>query len=138
MQSLNREEIHAKPDVPAARPRQRQGQGGRGVRGICAIDLDTVIPGLSLDDFGDLVRFGANTAAEDETGPSRIDVSRHLFEAIVNGYVAGAGNMLTGAEWDRTWHFVSPWQPATTDSIYPVVRTKRTKSAFIRTAPQPD
>ena len=92
---------------------------------------------MSLYDFGDLVRFGANTAAEEESDPSRIDVSLPVFEAIVKGYVAGAGNILTDAEWDRTWHFVSAWQPATTDSIIPVVRSKRTKSAFIRTAPQP-
>ena len=35
-------------------------------QGICVIDLDTVMPGLSLYDFGDSIRFGANTAAEDE------------------------------------------------------------------------
>ena len=37
-------------------------------KGICVIDLDTVMPGLSLNDFGDSIRFGASTAAEDETG----------------------------------------------------------------------
>lgn len=35
-------------------------------RGICVIDLDTVMPGLALYDFGDSIRFGANTASEDE------------------------------------------------------------------------
>jgi aminoglycoside phosphotransferase (APT) family kinase protein len=69
--------------------------------GICVIDLDTVMPGLSLYDFGDLVRFGTNTAAEDETDPAKIDVSLPVFEAIVEGYVAGAGNILTDAEWDN-------------------------------------
>ncbi len=69
--------------------------------GICVIDLDTVMPGLSLYDFGDLVRFGANTAAEDETDPNKIDVSLPVFEAIVQGYVAGAGDILTDAEWDN-------------------------------------
>ena len=63
--------------------------------GICVIDLDTVMPGLSLYDFGDLVRFGTKTAAEDETDPAKIDVSLPVFEAIVEGYVAGAGNILT-------------------------------------------
>ncbi len=75
--------------------------GDKTGEGICVIDLDTVMPGLSLYDFGDLVRFGANTAAEDETDPSRIDVSLPVFEAIVKGYVAGAGNILTDAEWDN-------------------------------------
>jgi len=69
--------------------------------GICVIDLDTVMPGLSLYDFGDLVRFGANTAAEDEADPAKIDVSLPVFEAIVEGYVAGAGDILTNAEWDH-------------------------------------
>jgi len=69
--------------------------------GICVIDLDTVMPGLSLYDFGDLVRFGTNTAVEDETDFSKIDVSLPVFEAIVQGYVAGAGDILTEAEWDN-------------------------------------
>ena len=68
---------------------------------ICVIDLDTVMPGLSLCDFGDLVRFGANTGAEDEVDPARIDVALPVFEAIVQGYVAGAGAILTKAEWDH-------------------------------------
>lgn len=69
--------------------------------GICVIDLDTVMPGLSLYDFGDLVRFATNTAAEDETDLAKIDVSLPVFEAIVSGYVAGAGYILTPAEWDK-------------------------------------
>ena len=69
--------------------------------GICVIDLDTVMPGLSLYDFGDLVRFAANTAAEDETDLTKVDVSLPIFEAIVEGYVAGAGDILTDAEWDH-------------------------------------
>ena len=69
--------------------------------GICVIDLDTVMPGLSLYDFGDLVRSATNTAVEDETDPSKIDVSLPVFEAIVRGYVAGAGDILTEAEWEN-------------------------------------
>lgn len=69
--------------------------------GICVIDLDTVMPGLSLYDFGDLVRFGTNTAAEDETDTSKIDVSLPVFKAIVEGYITGAGDILTSAEWDN-------------------------------------
>lgn len=70
-------------------------------QGICVIDLDTVMPGLSLYDFGDLVRFGTNTGAEDETDPAKIDVSLPIFESLVQGYIAGAGNILTAAEWDH-------------------------------------
>ena len=70
-------------------------------KGICVIDLDTVMPGLSLYDFGDLVRFATNTAAEDETDLSKIDVSLPVFEAIVKGYVAGIGDILTEAEWEN-------------------------------------
>ena len=69
--------------------------------GICVIDLDTVMPGLSLYDFGDLVRSCANSAAEDETNLAKIDVSLPVFEAIVQGYIAGAGDILTEAEWDH-------------------------------------
>ena len=69
--------------------------------GICVIDLDTVMPGLSLYDFGDLVRSCVTTAAEDETDPAKIDVSLPVFEAIVQGYIAGVGDILTEAEWDH-------------------------------------
>ena len=69
--------------------------------GICVIDLDTVMPGLSLYDFGDLVRFAANTATEDEADLTKVDVSLPIFEAIVEGYIAGAGDILTDAEWDN-------------------------------------
>ncbi len=68
---------------------------------ICVVDLDTVMPGLSLYDFGDLVRSAANTAAEDETDLSKVDVSLPVFEALVEGYVAGIGDILTDAEWEH-------------------------------------
>ena len=60
--------------------------------GICVIDLDTVMPGLSLYDFGDLVRFGTNTAAEDEADPAKIAVSLPVFEEIVEGYMLRANS----------------------------------------------
>jgi len=69
--------------------------------GVCVIDLDTVMPGLSLYDFGDLVRFATNTATEDETELKNVNVSLPVFEAIVKGYIAGAGDILTDAEWDN-------------------------------------
>lgn len=65
---------------------------------VCVIDLDTVMPGLSLYDFGDLVRSGATTAAEDDPDPSRVALRLDRFEALVNGYVRGAGGLLGDAE----------------------------------------
>jgi Ser/Thr protein kinase RdoA (MazF antagonist) len=65
-------------------------------QGICVIDLDTVMPGLSLYDFGDAIRFGASTGAEDETELSKVSVSLTLFEAFTRGYLSQA--RLTPAE----------------------------------------
>ena len=67
-------------------------------KGICVIDLDTVMPGLSLYDFGDSIRFGANTAAEDEKDVSKVSFSLELYEAYVNGYLSSAKNALTNLE----------------------------------------
>lgn len=70
-------------------------------QGICVIDLDTVMPGLSLYDFGDMVRTAVSPAAEDETDLSLIEVRRPVFEALIKGFVEGAGSILTPAEWDN-------------------------------------
>ena len=67
-------------------------------KGICAVDLDTVMPGLSLYDFGDAIRFGANPAAEDETDLSKVRMEETLFEAYTKGYLQEAGSSLTGRE----------------------------------------
>ena len=67
-------------------------------RGICVIDLDTVMPGLSVYDFGDSIRFGANTAAEDETDLSKVSLSLELYELYVKGYLKGCQNSLTELE----------------------------------------
>lgn len=53
--------------------------------GICVIDLDTIMPGLSIFDFGDSIRFGANTAAEDEQDVSKVSLSLPLFESYTKG-----------------------------------------------------
>ena len=66
--------------------------------GLCVIDLDTVMPGLSLCDFGDLVRTAASPSAEDETDLSKVGVRDDLFAALVRGYLSAAGGFLTGAE----------------------------------------
>jgi len=67
-------------------------------RGICVIDLDTVMPGLSIHDFGDLVRTATCPAAEDERDLSRIAVSIGLFEALAEGFAEHTHPFLTPAE----------------------------------------
>ncbi len=66
--------------------------------GICVIDLDTVMPGLSLYDFGDLVRSATNSAAEDERDGARVSARLPIFEAIVDGYLDAARGFLKPAE----------------------------------------
>jgi len=68
---------------------------------ICVIDLDTVMPGLALFDFGDLVRTSTSPVAEDEPDTSKVMMQMPMFEALVRGYVAGAGRVLTPTEIDR-------------------------------------
>ena len=67
-------------------------------KGICVIDLDTVMPGLSVYDFGDSIRFGANTAAEDEPDVSKVSLDLNLFELYVKGYLFGCKGSLTENE----------------------------------------
>lgn len=67
-------------------------------KAICIIDLDTVMPGLSIYDFGDAIRFGANTAAEDEPDISKVSLSLELFEVYLRGFLEGCGGRLTEKE----------------------------------------
>jgi aminoglycoside phosphotransferase (APT) family kinase protein len=67
-------------------------------RSLCVIDLDTVMPGLSVNDFGDSIRFGANTANEDERDLSLVRFSRELYDAYVDGYLSSCGDSLTACE----------------------------------------
>lgn len=67
-------------------------------KGICVIDLDTVMPGSALYDYGDSIRFGANTGAEDEKDLSKISCDLELFALYTKGYVEGCGGSLTAAE----------------------------------------
>lgn len=64
----------------------------------CVIDLDTIMPGYSLYDFGDSIRFGANEAAEDEKDLSKVKLSLECFEAYTRGYLEGARGKLTPEE----------------------------------------
>lgn len=54
---------------------------------LCVIDLDTVMPGLSVNDFGDSIRFGASTAAEDEQDLKKVEMSLELFEIYTKGFL---------------------------------------------------
>ena len=65
--------------------------------GICVIDLDTVMPGLALYDFGDMVRSATAAAAEDERDLSKVGSRIAMFEALVRGYLSEAA-FLTPAE----------------------------------------
>jgi aminoglycoside phosphotransferase (APT) family kinase protein len=65
---------------------------------VCVIDLDTVMPGLALYDFGDMVRTTTSPAAEDEQDLSKVAMQFPMFEALVRGYLESAGVFLTPAE----------------------------------------
>lgn len=65
---------------------------------LCVVDLDTVMPGLSLHDFGDLARSGVSDSDEDERDLSRVAVRVPVFEALARGFVEGAGDALSAAE----------------------------------------
>ena len=67
-------------------------------RGLCVIDLDTVMPGLIVNDFGDSIRFGASTAVEDEQELSRVWLDLGLYEAYLSRYLATCGKSLTVTE----------------------------------------
>ena len=67
-------------------------------QGICVIDLDTVMPGLAINDFGDSIRFGASTGAEDEKDLSLIQCDMHLFEVYTKGFIEGCDGKLTDEE----------------------------------------
>lgn len=65
---------------------------------LCVVDLDTVMPGLALYDFGDMVRTTTSPAAEDERDLSKVAMQFPMFEALVRGYLSAAGDFLTEAE----------------------------------------
>ncbi|MEF9941446.1 MAG: aminoglycoside phosphotransferase family protein [Lachnospiraceae bacterium] len=67
-------------------------------KGICVIDLDTVMPGLAMHDFGDSIRFGASTAAEDEQDLSKVSCDMDLFDLYAKGFIKGCAGKLTAKE----------------------------------------
>ncbi|MFC5862528.1 phosphotransferase enzyme family protein [Acidicapsa dinghuensis] len=66
--------------------------------GLCVIDLDTVMPGLSLHDFGDMVRTATSPAAEDELNLSKVRMQMPMFEALVRGYLGSTADFLSAGE----------------------------------------
>ena len=68
--------------------------------GLCGIDLDTVMPGLVADDFGDLVRTSSSFAREDDRDLSKVMVELPIFEALAIGYLSASGSFLTNSEVD--------------------------------------
>ena len=66
--------------------------------GICVIDLDTIMPGVSLYDFGDLVRTSTSPAAEDEKDLSKVYARMEFFEALAKGFLEGSNGCLTAKE----------------------------------------
>lgn len=66
--------------------------------GICIIDLDTTMPGLAINDFGDSIRFGANHCMEDEQDLTKVNFDISLYEVFTRGFLEGARGSLTPAE----------------------------------------
>lgn len=68
---------------------------------VCVIDLDTVMPGLALYDFGDSIRFGANTCAEDEKDTDKVAIDLDYFKAYAEGFLSEAGDSFNQCEIDN-------------------------------------
>lgn len=68
---------------------------------ICVIDLDTVMPGLALYDFGDSIRFGANTCDEDDPNTDNVKINLDYFDAYARGFLSEAGESFNQCEIDN-------------------------------------
>ena len=68
---------------------------------LCVVDLDTVMPGYVLSDFGDFMRTGANTGEEDETNLDNVSIDLDIFEGYTKGYLENAASFLTDVEIDN-------------------------------------
>lgn len=75
--------------------------------GLCLVDLDTVMPGSALYDFGDAARSGVSTAPEDEPDPKNMSVDRESYSALLAGYLSSASAFLTPLERDLLP--LAPW-----------------------------
>ena len=65
---------------------------------LCVVDLDTVMPGYVLSDFGDFMRTGANTGEEDDTDLDNVSIDLAIFEGYTKGYLENAASFLTDVE----------------------------------------
>ncbi|MFN6387595.1 MAG: phosphotransferase enzyme family protein [Bacteroidota bacterium] len=73
-------------------------------KGICVIDLDTLMPGYFISDLGDMFRTYLCAVSEEETDFSKLVVRPTIYKAIVKGYLKGAGNMLSKDEADQIYY----------------------------------
>ncbi|MCR4621287.1 MAG: aminoglycoside phosphotransferase family protein [Clostridiales bacterium] len=71
---------------------------------VCVIDLDTIMPGLAGNDFGDCIRSGATTGAEDEPDLSKVSLDLEMYRAFAGGFLSACAGELTQAEIDTL-----PW-----------------------------
>lgn len=69
-------------------------------KAICIIDLDTIMPGFSLYDFGDAIRFGGNTTKEDDPNLDNVNISIELFRSYTKGFLGTCAKALTKTEVD--------------------------------------
>lgn len=72
-------------------------------KGVCAIDLDTIMPGYALYDYGDMVRTFVSPVAEDERDLTTVTVRKEIFEALTKGYLQAMKEVLTFAEKQSLW-----------------------------------
>ncbi len=70
-------------------------------KALCVIDLDTVMPGLAVNDFGDSIRFGASTAAEDEQDLEKVWMDLNLYRTYAEGFLFACGESLSNTEIDN-------------------------------------
>lgn len=70
---------------------------------LCVIDLDTVMPGLAAFDFGDSIRFGASTAAEDEKELSKVTMSLDLYKTFTRGFISSYPGMTAEEKKSLPW-----------------------------------
>ncbi len=71
------------------------------LKAICVIDLDTVMPGIILSDFGDMMRTFTSAADEDETDVSKVEMRMPFFQALSEGFLSEMGSLLAPAEKDN-------------------------------------
>ncbi|MBQ8202749.1 MAG: aminoglycoside phosphotransferase family protein [Clostridia bacterium] len=71
---------------------------GKTRKALCVIDLDTIMPGFSVTDFGDAIRFGASTASEDEKDLSKVSMDLEMFDIYTKGFLEGCGGGLLDSE----------------------------------------